>query len=697
MMKKIYFLLLAAVCCQLSISQTALRIATEATPEHLYLVGGPVNTHNPNWLVEDAVELAVDAGNPAIFHYKGYLSYNILGDEPGSFKLLLGRDWNPAYHPAGNSDAALSQALKTPVAMRLNGDDTKWTLPSDGSGNGYYEISIHTADLTLCVDSFRYAEEVYPEKIYVTGAALPCGWTELAPEVMTPVEGQYGAFSWTGNVSAGEFKFLRARGNPGIWAHCYVAGTEAETIVYGQPHAVLYEEDYINKGGNDYKFVMPTAAGEVTITLDLKTMTLTVTQKTVEPEGTAIGSFEELNTLMRADLTGSYYLTANIEIPTGTEWVPIGATSATDANPQHFKGTFDGKGYRISNLTIATTGSFKGLFGRLNHAVVRDLDLVNVNIANAMAPTGGVAGAMFGETLIERVSVGGTISGGTEIGGIAGRVATDETFTGYNLIRDCYVTANVRATRLSTDMNTPSVAGGIVAFSRGDIGGNYGKIDVRRVYVSGNIASDQMTHVSGNAAGIVTFYDSHNFVKMDEVIVLSENITAATPNLFFSRRGPTYDQFELFGKVYARDDIALTYLVETDKGRGGEIAGGVIQYNPVATYRTLAFYTDNLTWDFDDTWTITEGRFPILKRENNPTALRPTAATDSYRALAVAGGVEVYAPESFSVRIYDIAGRLAGEKQAARYQAFIPLRAGIYVVKIEGSEGQRSFKVPVRQ
>jgi hypothetical protein len=64
MMKRIYFLLLTAIaCCQLSISQTVLRVATEgeATPEHLYLVGGLINTHNPNWLLEDAIKLEVDA------------------------------------------------------------------------------------------------------------------------------------------------------------------------------------------------------------------------------------------------------------------------------------------------------------------------------------------------------------------------------------------------------------------------------------------------------------------------------------------------------------------------------------------------------------------------------------------------------------------------------------------------------------
>jgi hypothetical protein len=41
-------------------------------------------------------------------------------------------------------------------------------------------------------------------------------------------------------------------------------------------------------------------------------------------EGTAISTYEELNTLIRANMDGAYYLTNDIEIPEGTEWLPLG-------------------------------------------------------------------------------------------------------------------------------------------------------------------------------------------------------------------------------------------------------------------------------------------------------------------------------------------------------------------------------------
>jgi len=342
----------------------------------------------------------------------------------------------------------------------------------------------------------------------------------------------------------------------------------------------------------------------------------------------AISSLEDLDHFVRNDLSGNYYLTNDIEIPEGTEWIPIGASSATDTDPLHFKGIFDGRGYSIKNLKITTESNFKGFFARLNHAIIRNLDLADVDI-KGIAPVGAVSGAMFGESRIERVSVSGNIESPREVGGIVGRVSTDETYTEYNIIADCYVTANVTATAQSTDMNDPSCAGGIVGHSRGNTNGYYGKIDIQRVYVTGSIISTQESHISGNSAGILAFYDNHNYIKMDEVLVLSDVISAATPNLFFSRRGPTYTDFELFDNVYARTGITLNYLNPIDKGRGGEIPEELINYFPLETYKTRQFYDDNLSWDFENIWSITEGELPKLKKEEPDPVLSDDATLSS--------------------------------------------------------------------
>jgi hypothetical protein len=257
-----------------------LTVEQETPPKNLYLVGGPLNTHDPNWQLDDAAEMEADPENPFLFHYKGYLALNTFGDERGSIKFLLRRSWDPAYHPLGTSNVPLLQALKTPLGVRLGGSpDTKWTLPSNGTGNGYYELSLNTLEETLCVDSFRPSTEAYPARIFITGDAMPCGWENGQPEAMTPLADPYGAYTWTGNASPGEFKFLKARGT---WGRCYAATTAREPVVFNQPHNIVYEE-YLSGNGNDYKFTM-SESGRYTITVDLTQTTMTVSQN----NGTAL-------------------------------------------------------------------------------------------------------------------------------------------------------------------------------------------------------------------------------------------------------------------------------------------------------------------------------------------------------------------------------------------------------------------------
>ena len=395
-------------------------------------------------------------------------------------------------------------------------------------------------------------------------------------------------------------------------------------------------------------------------------------------------------------LNGNYVLTADIDLAHIEDWIPIGAISVSDGNPRRFEGVFNGNGYSINNLKITTSTNFKGLFGRLYHATVQDLDLVDVNIVG-LAPTGGVTGAMIGESIIERVSVSGNISGGSEIGGISGRIARDPTYPGYNIIHDCYVTADVTATKRTNDMNNPSVAGGIAAFSHKNIEGNAGKIDIRRCYVTGSIISEENEQTAGNAAGILTFYDGHSFIKMEECIVLCDTIGAATSNLFFSRRGPTYDQFELFRKVYARTGIELYYVKPSDPGRGGQIPDGVIQYSPLETYKTKKFYTDSLTWDFENVWTMEEGTLPVLKRTNPPTQIIVPNTSKNCMISVKAGVLAIEPCTTISVHVFDITGSKVYAAENLSSKIHIDnIPEGIYIVKTQSEHVKNVEKVLLR-
>lgn len=364
--------------------------------------------------------------------------------------------------------------------------------------------------------------------------------------------------------------------------------------------------------------------------------------KTPQP----INSYDDLNNI-REDLTGNYYLTTDIEIPQGVEWVPIGAQSKDDTDPARFSGILDGRGHAVKGLTITTPKAFKGFFGRIDHGTIKNIEFQDVSITGK-APTGGVAGAMIGSSTVEHVSVTGNITSDSEAGGIAGRVARDANNTDYNKIYDCYVNANIRATRLSTSLDSPSCAGGFVGYIHSNNGNSVARLDIARGYFAGTVRSDQKTNTSGCATGVLGFTDNNRNIRLQDVLVLADEITAATPNYYYSRRLPSAPNnvIEYMSGLYVRNDISLTYY--SDKGVGGQIPEGTITAFPDATFRTKSFYTDILNWDFENLWSITEGSYPTFKNTSTDGIVENTVSPDT----------------SDYADVYDIHGRLLTRNQS---------------------------------
>jgi flagellin-like hook-associated protein FlgL len=87
-----------------------------------------------------------------------------------------------------------------------------------------------------------------------------------------------------------------------------------------------------------------------------------------------------------------------------------------------FKGTFDGNGYTISNLTLNTNATRAGLFGNLDAtSVVKNLTLDNFDVTGAHG-TGALAGEAFGGCQISNCNVTNTNMHSTTswLGGLVG-------------------------------------------------------------------------------------------------------------------------------------------------------------------------------------------------------------------------------------------------------------------------------------
>ena len=127
---------------------------------------------------------------------------------------------------------------------------------------------------------------------------------------------------------------------------------------------------------------------------------------------------------------GSEFVLANdIDLSAYSKWVPIG----NDSTP--FEGTFDGNGYKISNLKV-TTGSWRnaGLF-----ANVKNSNILNVKIENADIngfPSGFIVADARNSKFKNCTVLKSVIKGGWNVGGIFGK-------GGGNELTSCYVNADI--------------------------------------------------------------------------------------------------------------------------------------------------------------------------------------------------------------------------------------------------------------
>jgi len=165
-------------------------------------------------------------------------------------------------------------------------------------------------------------------------------------------------------------------------------------------------------------------------------------------------------------------------------WVPIGNAYFY----RSFYGRLYGNNHSISNMKIdAPSQDYVGLFGQLYTSLIQDLHLINVDISGNLQ-TGGLAGYTFSGTIINNVSVSGTVNGKNSVGGIVGLHSTVSSI--YNVVNSATVTGSGTG------------VGGIV----GKVDGQSGTSNLINVYNLGNVimTGNDSTYAAGGIIGLNT-------------------------------------------------------------------------------------------------------------------------------------------------------------------------------------------------
>ncbi len=117
------------------------------------------------------------------------------------------------------------------------------------------------------------------------------------------------------------------------------------------------------------------------------------------------------------NLSGKYILMGNINL-SGSDWTPIGMTEA-------FTGELNGNGFSIFNMNITNQKQTGGLFGVVEGATIRNLDINNASIITE--GKAGILAASATDVTVQNVHVSGVIDGlgnnakSPIVGGLFGR------------------------------------------------------------------------------------------------------------------------------------------------------------------------------------------------------------------------------------------------------------------------------------
>ncbi len=244
--------------------------------------------------------------------------------------------------------------------------------------------------------------------------------------------------------------------------------------------------------------------------------------------------------------TEKYYLANNLDFSSYT-WTPIAATRI-------FRGTLNGNGKSISNLTIDYNSSsiaYSGIFPRLDGATITNLTLDNIQIISYLSTTTRVAGLIAGDAYngntvnLSMITVNDSGVQGRSNNGVGGLIGF---ITGTNTT---VIMNNIKATNLKA-FNINTSAGGLI----GNVAGN-ARLEMYDIDFQGEAYSYNGT---SNVGGLVGYALSNSYVTIERAIIEAsfqntQVVAAPYTNLYSAR---------YLGGVFGRHATATARTLLTD-------------------------------------------------------------------------------------------------------------------------------------
>ncbi|MBQ9267644.1 MAG: hypothetical protein IJ217_05150 [Clostridia bacterium] len=337
--------------------------------------------------------------------------------------------------------------------------------------------------------------------------------------------------------------------------------------------------------------------------------------------------------LLRSNPSATFYLSNNIDMgayASGEGWEPVAS----------FSGTFDGRNYTISNLTInRPTSTYSGLFGQVtSKAVIKDVkfEKVNVrggnytgalagscstNIENIKITDGNVdstaehVGALVGafdagtitDCVVENVYVSAYGSVGGLIGTLNSGTVTRSSASG-RVVGTSAVGGLIGDVRPSSATNITEVFSNVSITGQNNVGGLIGDVQIFSAspfklndsYSEGAIGAGR-ENVGGSIGNIYTANSSE--LDVQSVYTATDTPTVATVRGGFVGRTDIEEgtNVQVLKCVFEKDPLLDLNVPDIGQKVGG--VSIVFDSKTPAEMRNRVTYSD---WNFD-LWTLDEG------------------------------------------------------------------------------------------
>lgn len=442
------------------------------------------------------------------------------------------------------------------------------------------------------------------------------------------------------------------------------------------------EEGYIPGAGSaDFKIGFDASISSLFHIEGRDSFTVNVSLSGVE---TTINTVEDFLNI-RKNPSGSFKLGADIDLA-GVEFNGF----CNDGNTV-FTGTLDGQGHSVKNFDLTfTTGSDKGLFGKVSGATIKNISFANFTINGGLSGVKHVGLIGGGSAYIENTAFVGTVIGNDHVGLVAGDSDGIE-------MKNCYAVGTVQGgsqvggffgCTLDGGCNLENCLSNVnaSAFSRGWTGGYIGLIDKANSTVTiKNCVSigDCSTTGSGSPKYASPFIAGNG---------AGENANAI---VYFS--GNIYNSVAIMDAENGQD-----WPGNHETAEGGVVEAATSQNpNTLATQNT---YTA-ISWDFENVWAMGTGdyKYPVLKGvpvSDGTLGVEEVAdAPEASLRVAAANGEIIVAGlgEASVVTVYNAAGVQVASVAVNASEAVVAApAAGLYIVAVAADGNKTTAKVVVK-